>query len=196
MTSTDPHSHGHRRDNASGPMQNPDVGHEDTDINVRTVLSFGAGMVIVAVTCVVIIRVLFGVLSRQAIASDPPPTSAVARPVGQLPRAPILLTNERAALAKFHAEEAKTLDGYGWVDQVGGVTHIPVDEAKKLLVQRGLPARAAAADTLEGTHAAAMGEASGGRTVPSKPAGPAAAPAGAQPEGAASPARPNPNGAK
>jgi hypothetical protein len=192
MTSTDSHGHDH----AGGRLSNPDVGHEDSDINVRTVLSFGAGMVVIAVTCMVIIRVLFGVLDRQAIASDPPPTSALAAPAGQLPRAPNLLTNEPAALSKFHAEERQVLEGYGWVDQAAGVTHIPVDEAKKLLVQRGLPARAAAADPLEGTHAAAMGEASGGRTIPSKPAGAPAAPAAAQPEGAAAPATPNPTGAR
>jgi hypothetical protein len=194
MTSTDPH--GQHREHTAGGMSNPDVGHEDTDINVRTVLSFGVGMVVVAVACMVIVGVLFGVLERQARASDPQ-ISPLARPAGQLPPEPRLETNERAALAKFRLEETNVLDGYGWVDQLGGVARIPVAEAKKLLAQRGLPARAGAADPLEGTHAPAMGEASGGRTIPSKPAtGAAAAPAGAQPAGAAVPTTAPPGGAK
>jgi hypothetical protein len=177
-------------------MQNPTVGHEDTDIDVRTVLSFGAGMVVVAVTCAVIIRVLFGVLDRQARASDPP-ISPLARPAGQLPTEPRLETNERAKLTTFRVDETKTLEGYGWVDQLGGVARIPVEEAKRLLAQRGLPARATAADPLEGTHAPAMGEASGGRTIPSKPAtGAAATAGGAQPDAAAAPGTAPPAGAK
>jgi hypothetical protein len=196
MTSTDPRSHGYGRDSASGRLQNPDVGHEDTDINVRTVLSFGAGMVVVAVACAVIIRLLFGVLEREARTNDPQ-ISPLARPAGQLPPEPRLETNERAKLTTFRLDETKTLEGYGWVDQLGGVARIPVEEAKKLLAQRGLPSRATAADPLEGTHAPAMGEASGGRTIPSRPAtGAAPAPAGAQPDGAAVSGTVPPAGAK
>lgn len=188
MTSTDPRPHGH--DHGGDGLQNPDVMHEDTDIDVRTVLKFGAGMVAIAVACAIIIRVVFGVLERQAVAADPQP-SAVARPAGQLPPEPRLVINEPAGLAKFRAEETKTLDGYGWVDQTGGVARIPVAEAKKLLVQRGLAVRSAAAEPQEGTHAPAMGEASGGRSIPSKPA-PAALPGGGTPPAGAAPAEPAP----
>ena len=33
------------------------------------------------------------------------------------------------------------LNGYSWVDRNAGVVRIPIDEAMKLTVQRGLPAR-------------------------------------------------------
>jgi hypothetical protein len=156
-------SHGHGP--AGDPMHNEDVAHEHSDINVRTVLMFGAGMATVVILCALFIRVVFGVLDRQAAANDPQ-LSPLARQAGQLPPAPRLETNEHAALAKFHAEEATSLDGYGWVNQLGGVAHIPVAEAKKLLLQRGLPARASApANPAEGTHSYAYGEASGGRTI-------------------------------
>ena len=35
------------------------------------------------------------------------------------------------------------LSSYGWVDEQGGVVRIPIDDAKKLLLQRGLPTRPA-----------------------------------------------------
>lgn len=38
------------------------------------------------------------------------------------------------------AAQAK-LNRYGWVDQKAGIVHIPIDQAMKLLVQRGLPAQ-------------------------------------------------------
>ena len=61
--------------------------------------------------------------------------------------------------------------------QDGGVAHIPIDEAKKLMLERGLPVREgeAAAPTL-GTQRRAVGEASGGRMMRAGAAAPAAAP--------------------
>ncbi len=181
MTSTDPQSHG--LDHGEDEPRNPAVAHEDSDIDVATILRFGGGLFMTVVVCAVIVWGVFRLLERQASARDPQ-ISPVARPAGQLPRAPRLEINEPAALAKYRAEDEKALDGYGWVNQLGGVTHIPIAEAKKLLAQRGLPTRSGPADPLEGTHAPARGEASGGRTIPSKPATgpseptpPAAAPA-------------------
>ena len=37
----------------------------------------------------------------------------------------------------------KQLSSYGWVDEQNGVVRMPIDEAKKLLLQRGLPTRPA-----------------------------------------------------
>jgi hypothetical protein len=178
MTSTDPHSRGH--DRGEDGLQNPDVAHEDSDIDVGTVLKFGGGLFMTVVVCAVIVWGVFRLFEREAAARDPQ-ISPVARPAGQLPPGPRLETNERGALAKFRAEDDKALDGYGWVNQQGGVTHIPIAEAKKLIVQRGLPVRSSAADPLEGTHAPATGESSGGRTIPSKPATGPTAPAPAPP---------------
>lgn len=178
MTSTDPRLPGH--DHGGDGLNNPEVAHEDSDIDVATVLKFGGGLFLTVVVCAVIVWGVFRVLERQAAARDPQ-ISPVARPAGTLPPGPRLETNERGVLAKYRAEEAKALDGYGWVDQRGGVAHIPVAEAKKLLVERGLPSRSAAADPLEGTRAPAMGEASGGRTIPAQPAAGAPAPPAAEP---------------
>jgi hypothetical protein len=162
------------------PMHNEDVAHEHSDINVATVLKAGAGLFATVVVCALIVWGVFGILERQAAARDPQ-LSPLARPEGQLPPGPHLETNERAALAKFRAEEAKAVGGYGWVNQLGGVAHIPVAEAKKLLVERGLPARSTAADPLEGTHAPAMGEASSGRSIPVRSAVNAPAQSAAEP---------------
>jgi hypothetical protein len=39
------------------------------------------------------------------------------------------------------------LNGYGWVDRDAGVVHIPIDEAMRLMVERGVPAREGDAPT-------------------------------------------------
>lgn len=173
MTPTNRDARGPRHHYSDAEMHNPDVAHEEADINVRTVLTFAAGMAIVVMLSAGLVGIVFRVLSNQAAANDPK-VSPLALPPGQSPPAPNLLTNEPAGLRSFHAEEDRTLDGYGWVDQQAGVARLPIEQAKKLIVERGLPVRAAGAvdDPRTGTHAPAYGEASGGRTiaVPKTPA--------------------------
>jgi hypothetical protein len=87
-------------------------------------------------------------------------------PEGQLSPLPRLQTNEPASLEKFRAKEAKTLQSYGWVDETSRVARMPIDEAKKRILERGLPVRPGAPlDDRVGTHAAAMGGPSSGRTI-------------------------------
>ncbi len=166
MTSTDPSAAGGHR-YSEEELHNEDVAHEHSDINITTILMFGAGMFATVAICAVIVFGLFIVLERQAAARDPQ-ISPVVSPAGRRPPAPVLQTNEPAGLAKFRAEQKKTLESYGWVDQTGGVVHIPIAEAKKLTAERGLPVRPAPADPKLGTHAYAMGEASGGRGLVKK----------------------------
>jgi len=52
---------------------------------------------------------------------------------------PRLEDNERTELNDFRYAEEEKLNSYGWVDQNAGVAHIPIDEAMKLVAQRGLP---------------------------------------------------------
>ena len=40
-------------------------------------------------------------------------------------------------------QQLATLNSYGWEDQHNGVVRIPVDRAMELMLQQGLPARAA-----------------------------------------------------
>ena len=58
-------------------------------------------------------------------------------------RSPQLMTDELADAADAARTEDKKLHGYGWIDEKAGVARVPIDQAKKLLVERGLPARAA-----------------------------------------------------
>lgn len=44
-------------------------------------------------------------------------------------------------MARIRREESEKLNGYSWVDEKNGVVRIPIDEAKKLLLKRGLPTR-------------------------------------------------------
>jgi hypothetical protein len=179
MTSTDqpipPHHY------TDEEMHNVDVGHEHSDANIRMLLAFAAGLAVVVAISAGLMYALFYVFEKQAENRDPQ-VSPVAVPAGQVPQGPRLLTNEPLNLRNFREEEVGKLEGYGWMNQSQGIAHVPIDLAKKLVVQHGLAARPGAApDETLGTHAPAYGEASGGRAIPVKHAAPPAPP-GSEPQ--------------
>lgn len=165
-------------------LHNEDVAHEHSDVNIRGILMFAAGLILVAIVVHVLMAALFNVLENNARKNDAQlsplterapemPTTTVESPTfGHARGGAQLLTNEPMALEKLQSEEAKKLGTYGWVDGKPGVAHMPIDEAKKLILERGVPVRAGdPLDPALGTHAAARGESSGGRTIPTgKPA--------------------------
>jgi hypothetical protein len=171
MTSTDRHGH-----HSAAEMHNEDVAHERSDVEFSTILAFGGGLVVVVAVSFVLMWLLFRVLDHRAAANDPQ-LSPLARPAcpfadigkcqpGQLPPEPRLQTREPEGLAEFLAKEKKSLERYGWVSEQTGVAHMPIAEAKKLILQRGLPVRPdPSLDPQAGTSAPAMGESSGGRTI-------------------------------
>jgi hypothetical protein len=58
---------------------------------------------------------------------------------------PALLVTEPIALREHRADEVSSLSSYGWVDRGAGTVRIPIDRAKTLLIERGLPTRPGAA---------------------------------------------------
>jgi len=169
MTSTNPPPAAHHYTDEE--MHNEAVAHEYTDANIRALLAFGAAMLAVVGVTAALMYALFVVFEKQAEARDPQITP-LALPPGQAPRGPRLLTNEPANLRQFRQEEQGKLDSYGWMSQGQGIAHVPIDAAKKLVVQHGLPVRAdATQDATVGTHAPAYGESSGGRTITEKHGG-------------------------
>jgi hypothetical protein len=122
------------------------------DVNLGVVVRFAVILgAVVAVTSALVFGLMWG-LARRSGAGDPipspPPGAAraedfeygqnLARPDGgvRLQRRPF------DDMDTMRAEETDTMARYGWVDPKAGVVRIPIAEAMKLLVQRGLPTRA------------------------------------------------------
>jgi hypothetical protein len=51
----------------------------------------------------------------------------------------MLEINERGQFRDFLINQESQLNSYGWVDEKGGVAHIPIERAMELTVQRGFP---------------------------------------------------------
>jgi len=153
------HSHStHTPHVAPGQMAEPD------EIHVGTIVRFGIGLTVVTVVSHIAMLLMFNSLKASADAANTHRVYPLAATLGrQVPPEPRLqggvesingqLVNDppehnpgpRKALAELHRDEAVILNGYAWVDRNAQMARIPVAEAMKLTVQRGLPARGAAA---------------------------------------------------
>jgi len=92
------------------------------------------------VISIVAMKGVFEFLDRQQAQNDvAPPPMMTQRP--QQPPEPRLQTTPVPNRKLIVEQENKQLTTYGWVNAKSGVVRIPVDQAMKLLVERGLPAR-------------------------------------------------------
>jgi hypothetical protein len=162
-------------------MHNEGVGHEHGDIDIRAIVVSIVVLFVICTTVAALMAGLFKVFEYRAVTNDPP-VSPVARPATVMPRTtaspafgaaagPRLLTNEPVALERQRESERQVLQGSGWVNQSAGVARIPIEDAKKLLAERGLPARPDGARPEAGTWQPAHGESSSGRIVDGPPRG-------------------------
>ncbi len=121
---------------------NPDVQYEKTDANVRPLYQFLFWIsVITILTAILSWGILRALESWRDRASTP---ATMAEPqaqtwMGQPPPAPRLQIQEPKDLAAFRKEEAEILSTYGVVDREKGVYRIPIEEAMRLTLERGLP---------------------------------------------------------
>ena len=120
---------------------NPEFRHETSDVNIRAILGFGLGLIVVAVFIHVAVWLLFmffeGRETHRVAAEFP---LAVGQETRQPPE-PRLQTNPREDLRELRRQEDELLSSYGWVNKASGEVRIPIADAMKLTVQRGLPAR-------------------------------------------------------
>jgi hypothetical protein len=121
---------------------NETVAHEESDVNIRAIFGFGIGLFLVGAIVHVAIYLLFLYFSNsQETANIVRQYPLAAGQENRLPPEPRLQTNPRQDLQDLRAQEEQLLNGYSWVDRNAGVVRIPIVEAIKLVVQRGLPAR-------------------------------------------------------
>ena len=120
---------------------NPDVHHEESDVNIRGVLVFGGGLIVAAIVIHLVVGGLFKYFDIREAHQATPEYPLPAAQENRLPPEPRLQTNPRQDLADLRAREDEALAGYSWVDRNAGIVRIPIDEAIKKTLERGLPAR-------------------------------------------------------
>jgi hypothetical protein len=119
----------------SGPVEGDGVSYSG-------IVWFVVILTVVTVVCQLLMWGLFAYLDKRQDASDVA-RSPFAAPQGQLPPPPNLLTDEPVNLLQYQRSEDTALGTYGWIDKEAGTVRLPIDRAKELLLQQGLPVRAA-----------------------------------------------------
>jgi hypothetical protein len=127
-------------------IQNPEVAHEPQDVNVRGILIFGAALLVSAVVIHLLLWWMLDYFIVRENKMEPKP-HPLASKRQQLPPEPRLqgmpghAEVAPAEMQKFRTHEEELLNHYGWVDQKTGTVRIPIEDAKKLVLEKGLPVR-------------------------------------------------------
>ncbi|HEX5084659.1 MAG TPA: hypothetical protein VFY40_21665 [Blastocatellia bacterium] len=118
--------------------------HEPNTVNVPAVVAF---LVALAAAIVVIVLLLRGLLiyfdarkAEKAPPRSPLATGARLPPEPRLQGAPGSVNSPAEDIRRFREQESQMLNSYGWIDRQNGVIRIPIERAKELIEQRGLPA--------------------------------------------------------
>src|SRR5262249_8418594 len=105
------------------------------------IFGFGAALVLVALLINLVTYVLFRYFDAREARKVTTQYPLAAGQADRVPPEPRLQTDPRQDLADLRAREHEALTTYGCVDRHAGVVRIPIDEAIRLTLQRGLPSR-------------------------------------------------------
>jgi hypothetical protein len=145
----------------------PGSGHEHTDASVGVIVRFGIWLLVSAIVVHIgmwLLFVLFVQQREEAPATHPYPIAVGQEP--RLPEGPRLQTYPANEIYEFRLRERQQLESYGWADRAAGRVQIPISEAMRLTVERGLPARAQSPETtLTADPSLIPADSSAGRTM-------------------------------
>jgi hypothetical protein len=141
----------------AGSVLNVETHHEKSDVNVKALIWFVVIFIVFAAVVHVLLWVLFNAYAARARHEvGAPPMTKVARPadlnVPAEPRLQPFPTKEPDGVAispvdatpvvdmvHMRASEDAQLNTPGWIDPQKGIVRIPIERAKQLVLQRGLP---------------------------------------------------------
>jgi hypothetical protein len=129
------------------------AGHEHTDANVRLIIQFTLWLVASAVATHLLMWGLFKwfIDNREDAQAQAVEYPLAVKQERRLPAGARLQAIPANEMLEYRQRENAELTEYGWVDRNAGTVRIPVEQAKELLLQRGLPSRAPSATPEGGT---------------------------------------------
>lgn len=119
--------------------------HERYDENTKGIIKFGVALIAAIVVICLLAWGLFDILKWvTAEEQTQPPLFRGERlpPEPRLQGIPGHQNFPPEDIREFRAKEKAELNSYGWIDRQMGIVHIPIEEAKKLVLDRGLTAPA------------------------------------------------------
>lgn len=130
-------------------------GYETADADIRLIARAAIGLVVVTIACVFIALWAFRLLEKQRAAQDPvlsplaPKTQIAPEPRLQATPKTFVTPGPNDPFAsqklgsELRARQDEMLNSYGWINEEQGIVHIPIEQAKKQILKKGLPTRPA-----------------------------------------------------
>jgi hypothetical protein len=125
-----------------GPLH--EAGYEREDAAIGPTLRAGVYLLGAMFLVSLVVVPLYWFYARRETAAQPERATVLTAspPPGAFPR---LVESEPRALAEFRAREDVLLGSYGWIDRDRGLARMPIEEAVRIVGERGaLPAFSAA----------------------------------------------------
>jgi hypothetical protein len=118
----------------------PRRGYEDSDVSVRQLFAFAAGVAGLVIFGAVASAVVFRFFVRHQPLGPPASPFANSRSLPPEPRLQIAAPQD---LKRYRVDQDSILKSYGWVDRDAGTVRIPIERAMEILLQKGYPVRSA-----------------------------------------------------
>jgi hypothetical protein len=135
---------------------NPETHHEKSDVDVRALLWFVVIFIAFAIVTHVGLWIMFKFYAELARGKTNTPLTMIATPadlsVPQQPRLqPFPMKGRNGEMQSptdatppvdmetMRRQEEQALHKPGWIDQQKGIVRVPIDIAKRIVVQQGLP---------------------------------------------------------
>jgi hypothetical protein len=112
-------------------------GYEKSDLSPKAISIFGVVLSAVVIVAMVVAAWMFGFFASWQAKQDVPPSPlASSGPGAPEPRLQVHAVRDMKAL---RAAEDEVLTSYGWVSKEAGIARIPIEQAMRLVLERGLP---------------------------------------------------------
>jgi hypothetical protein len=145
-------------------IDNPEVGHEKRDVNVRIIVGFAVSLVVAAIVIHLFIWALFDLFGHLETSTYPAGVAAAQPTQPRLPPSPRLQDKPREDLKALRKQEDSLLNSYTWINHQTGAVRIPIWRAMDQLVRQGFPVTD---QPVQGEAAMPRGSSSGRAVEPS-----------------------------
>lgn len=128
-------------------IENPDVAHEHSDVNVRGIMWFVLGLGVLTLVSFLIVRGMFKLFEAQAKQDEPPPAPMAMKGDERLPPEPRLQlapgheTHPLEEWRQVQAHNKEELNSYGVVDAGMGTMRMPIAVAEQKFLESNPPVR-------------------------------------------------------
>jgi hypothetical protein len=143
--STESHNSAH---NAGAVPEHDTVAFETRDVKARTIYSYLAVLAVAVILSYLVCVLILRVTTKIAAESDTPPPPVrqelgkeylTMPPEPRLQGVPGHSTDPQADLRQKIQEDTEANEKAVWIDQNSGIAQIPVEDAMKIIAQKGLP---------------------------------------------------------